>query len=184
MIVIDGSVVNVLLPDMVDDLQLTTTDVLWVNSIYSLIFASLLIPIGLVSDKYGRRKLFLIGTVVFMLGSFGAGASTGPDMLIALRAVQAIGASMMLPSSVAIINVMFTGKQRAMAFGLWGAVFGGLLPWGRCWAVGWRRTTPGGGRSISTFRWRSCRASWCGATCRRARSTPATAWTRWGSCSR
>ncbi|TXH42860.1 MAG: DHA2 family efflux MFS transporter permease subunit [Actinobacteria bacterium] len=130
MIVIDGSVVNVLLPDMVDDLQLTTTDVLWVNSIYSLIFASLLIPIGLISDKYGRRKLFLIGTVVFMLGSFGAGASTGPDMLIALRAVQAIGASMMLPSSVAIINVMFTGKQRAMAFGLWGAVFGGAAALG------------------------------------------------------
>lgn len=130
MIVIDGSVVNVLLPDMVDDIGLTNTDVLWVNSIYSLIFASLLIPIGLIADRYGRRKLFLIGTVIFLLGSFGAGASTSPGMLIAFRAVQAVGASMMLPSSVAIINVMFTGKKRAAAFGLWGAVFGGAAALG------------------------------------------------------
>jgi EmrB/QacA subfamily drug resistance transporter len=130
MIVIDGSVVNVLLPDMVDELGLTNTDVLWVNSIYSLIFASLLIPIGLIADRYGRKRLFLIGTVVFLLGSFGAGASTSPGMLIAFRAVQAVGASMMLPSSVAIINVMFVGKQRAAAFGLWGAVFGGAAALG------------------------------------------------------
>lgn len=130
MIVIDGSVVNVLLPDMVDDLGLTSTDVLWVNSIYSLIFASLLIPIGLIADKFGRRRLFMIGTLIFLAGSFGSGASTGPEMLIAFRAVQAVGASMMLPSSVAIINVMFVGKQRAVAFGMWGAVFGGAAALG------------------------------------------------------
>lgn len=130
MIIIDGSVVNVLLPDMVDDLQLSTTDVLWVNSIYSLIFASLLITVGLVADKFGRRLLFLIGTVVFLIGSFGSGASTGPDMLIGFRAVQAFGGAMMMPSSVAIINVMFTGRNRAVAFGLWGAVFGGAAALG------------------------------------------------------
>ena len=130
MIIIDGSVVNVLLPDMVDDLGLNSTDVLWVNSIYSLIFASLLIPIGLISDRFGRRKLFMIGTLIFLLGSFGSGASTGPEMLIAFRAVQAVGASMMLPSSIAIINVTYTGKRRAVAFGLWGAVFGGAAALG------------------------------------------------------
>ena len=130
MIIIDGSVVNVLLPDMVDDLGLNSTDVLWVNSIYSLIFASLLIPIGLISDRYGRRRLFMIGTLIFLLGSFGSGASTGPEMLIAFRALQAVGASMMLPSSIAIINVTYVGKQRAVAFGLWGAVFGGAAALG------------------------------------------------------
>lgn len=130
MIVIDGSVVNVLLPDMVDDLDLSNTDVLWVNSIYSLIFASFLIPIGLIADRFGRRRLFLIGTVVFLLGSFGAGTSGSAEVLISFRAVQAVGASMMLPSSVAIINVMFTGKKRAAAFGLWGAVFGGAAALG------------------------------------------------------
>ena len=130
MIVIDGSVVNVLLPDMVLDLKLSPSDVLWVNAIYSLIFAALLIPIGLIADRYGRRRLFLIGSVVFALASVGAGASTSPSMLIGFRALQAVGASMMLPSSVAIINVTFTGRNRAVAFGLWGAVFGGAAALG------------------------------------------------------
>lgn len=130
MIVIDGSLVNVLLPDMVRDLDLSSTDVLWVNSIYSLLFAALLIPVGLIADKYGRRRLFLIGALVFLLGSFAAGASQGSEWLISARAVQAVGASMMLPSSIAIINVMFVGKQRAVAFGLWGAVFGGAAALG------------------------------------------------------
>ncbi|MDQ1304531.1 MAG: hypothetical protein QG671_358 [Actinomycetota bacterium] len=130
MIVIDGSVVNVLLPDMVRDLKLSSTDVLWVNSIYSLLFAALLIPVGLIADKYGRRKLFLLGSVIFLLGSLAAGASQSSEWLISARAVQAVGASMMLPSSIAIINVMFVGKQRAVAFGLWGAVFGGAAALG------------------------------------------------------
>lgn len=130
MIIIDGSVVNVLLPDMVDDLDLSSTDVLWVNSIYSLVFASLLIPVGLIADKFGRRRLFMLGTLIFLAGSFGSGASNGPEMLIAFRAVQAVGGAMMMPSSVAIINVMFVGKQRAVAFGLWGAVFGGAAALG------------------------------------------------------
>lgn len=130
MIVIDGSVVNVLLPDMVVDLNLNSTDVLWVNAIYSLVFAAFLIPIGLLADRYGRRRLFLIGTAVFAIASVGAGSATAAGPLIGFRAVQAVGASMMMPSSVAIINVMFTGRQRAVAFGLWGAVFGGAAALG------------------------------------------------------
>ena len=125
MIIIDGSVVNVLLPDMVVDLGLTQTDAQWVNSIYSLFFAALLITVGLLADKYGRRLLFLAGIVVFLLGSLASGSAQDPSFLIAARAVQAIGAAMMLPSSIAVINVLFEGKQRAVAFGLWGAVFGG-----------------------------------------------------------
>lgn len=125
MIIIDGSVVNVLLPDMVDDLGLTQTDAQWVNSIYSLLFASLLITVGLLADKFGRRLLFLIGIVVFLAGSLASGSAHSPEFLIAARAVQAIGASMMLPSSIAVINVLFEGRQRAIAFGMWGAVFGG-----------------------------------------------------------
>lgn len=125
MIIIDGSVVNVLLPDMVQDLGLTQTDAQWVNSIYSLLFAALLITVGLLADKYGRRLLFLAGIAVFLIGSLASGSAQDPSFLIAARAVQAIGASMMLPSSIAVINVLFEGRQRAIAFGLWGAVFGG-----------------------------------------------------------
>ncbi len=130
MIVIDGSLVNVLLPTMVDDLGLTQTDAQWVNSIYSLVFASLLITVGLLSDKYGRRLLFVLGIVVFIIGSIMSGSSQSSDFLITARAVQAVGASMLLPSSIAVINVLFTGKNRAVAFGLWGAVFGGAAALG------------------------------------------------------
>lgn len=124
-IIIDSSIVNVLLPDMVQDIGLTQTDAQWVNSIYSLVFASLLITIGLLSDRFGRRKLFLIGVAIFLLGSLGSGSAQDPSFLIASRAVQASGAAMMLPSSIAVINVLFEGRQRAAAFGLWGAIFGG-----------------------------------------------------------
>lgn len=130
MIIIDGSVVNVLLPDMVDDLGLSETDAQWVNSIYSLVFASLLITIGVLADRHGRRLLFLLGIVVFVVGSVLSGSSTNSGFLIAARAVQAVGAAMMLPSSIAVINVLFVGRQRAIAFGLWGAVFGGAAALG------------------------------------------------------
>lgn len=124
-IIIDASVVNVLLPDMVTDLGLTQTDAQWVNSIYSLVFAALLITVGLFADRFGRRRLFLIGIAVFVAGSVGSASAGDPGLLIAFRAVQAAGASMMLPSSIAVINVLFSGSRRAAAFGLWGAVFGG-----------------------------------------------------------
>ena len=130
MIIIDGSVVNVLLPTMVDDLDLTQTDAQWINSIYSLVFAALLITVGLLADKYGRRLLFITGIVIFVIGSIASGSSQNADFLIAARAVQAVGASMMLPSSIAVINVLFTGRNRAVAFGLWGAVFGGAAALG------------------------------------------------------
>ncbi len=129
-IIIDGSVVNVLLPDMIDDLGLTQTGAQWVNSISSLVFASLLITVGLLADRFGRRKLFLVGIVIFVAASFGSALSQSSGMLIGFRAVQAVGASMMLPSSIAVINVLFTGKRRAQAFGFWGAVFGGAAALG------------------------------------------------------
>lgn len=130
MIVIDGSLVNVLLPTMVEDIGLTQTGAQWVNSIYSLVFASLLITVGLLSDKYGRRLLFILGILIFIIGSVMSGSSQDSGFLIGARAIQAIGASMMLPSSIAVINVLFTGKNRAVAFGLWGAVFGGAAALG------------------------------------------------------
>lgn len=130
MIIIDGTVVTVLLPDMVTDLGLSQTDAQWVNSIYSLVFASLLITVGLLADKFGRRLLFLAGIVVFVIGSIGSGSAMNNESLIIARAVQAVGAAMMLPSSIAVINVLFTGRKRAIAFGMWGAVFGGAAALG------------------------------------------------------
>jgi len=130
MIIIDASLVSVLLPDMVNDLGLSQTDGQWVNSIYSLLFASLLITVGLLADKFGRRLLLLLGIVVFLLGSIGSGLSTSPEMLIAFRAVQAVGGACMMPSALSMINVAFVGPQRATAFGMFGAVFGGAAALG------------------------------------------------------
>lgn len=130
MIIIDGSLVNVLLPDMVDDLGLNATETQWVNSIYSLLFAALLITIGLLADRFGRRLLFLMGVVIFVVGSLASGTAQDPSFLIAARAVQAVGGAMMLPSSIAVINVLFTGRDRAVAFGLWGAIFAGAAALG------------------------------------------------------
>ena len=126
MIIIDVSMIGVLLPDMIDALSLNQTETQWVNTIYTLILAAILITIGLLADRYGRRLLFLLGIVLFMLGSLGSGIAQDPSFLIAARAVQAVGAAMMIPTSAAIINVLFTGRDRAVAFGLFGAVFAGF----------------------------------------------------------
>jgi len=130
LIVLDGSLVNVLIPSMVNDLHLDRAEVLWCNSAYSLVFAALLITAGRLGDRIGRRRFFMMGTVIFMIGSVIAGAAPNPGLLILARVIAAIGGAMMLPTSTAIINVEFTGERRAIAFGMFGAVFGGMAALG------------------------------------------------------
>ncbi|MGA0065989.1 MAG: MFS transporter, partial [Candidatus Nanopelagicales bacterium] len=130
LIVLEGSIVNVLIPTIVQDLNIDRTSVLWVTSIYSLVFAALLITFGVLSDRIGRKRMFMIGTAIFIAFNFVAGAATSGDMLILARAGEAVGGAMMLPTSMAIINVNFRGPMRAAAFGLWGAVFGGMAAFG------------------------------------------------------
>ena len=130
LIVLEGSLVNVLIPTIVDDLTIDRSQVLWVTSIYSMVFAAFLITFGTLSDRVGRRRLFLIGIAVFLGGSLLAGAATSGTWLILARAVEAFGGAMMLPTSIALINVHFRGDKRAAAFGLWGAVFGGMAAFG------------------------------------------------------
>ena len=130
LIVLEGSIVNVLIPTIVSDLGIGRTDVLWVTSIYSLVFAALLITFGVLSDRVGRRRMFSLGTVVFIAFNLLAGMANSAEMLIIARAGEAVGGAMMLPTSMAIINVNFRGHMRAAAFGLWGAVFGGMAAFG------------------------------------------------------
>ena len=130
LIVLEGSIVNVLIPTIVQDLGIDRTSVLWVTSIYSLVFAALLITFGVLSDRIGRKRMFMIGTAIFIAFNLLAGASQSGDMLIFARAGEAVGGAMMLPTSMAIINVNFRGPMRAAAFGLWGAVFGGMAAFG------------------------------------------------------
>ncbi|MBX6166630.1 MAG: MFS transporter [Thermobispora bispora] len=144
MVVIDATIVNVAVPAILTDLRLSVTDVEWINSIYSLMFAALLIPFGRLGDLYGRRRLFALGVAVFLLASVLAATSVNGPMLIAVRAVQGAGAAMAVPMTLAIINRVYVGRQRVIAFAVWGSIIGGMAaagPLAGGWLVtefGWR----------------------------------------------
>ena len=130
MIILDATVVNVAIPTMVKDLNLTTSDAEWVNAAYSLTFASLLIFFGRLADRFGRRRLFVIGALLFAVASAFVAMSGTPNALIGSRALQGIAAAMLLPASLSVINAVFTGKSRAIAFAAWGATIGGVAALG------------------------------------------------------
>ncbi len=126
LIIIDATIVNVLMPQMISDLGMRTTDAEWVTSIYALTFAALLISFGRAADRYGRRRLFVLGTVVFMLASLLAARAGNGAELIAARFAQGVGASMIMPATLSTVNTVFTGRDRAVAFGIWGSMIGGM----------------------------------------------------------
>lgn len=100
------------------------------NTIYSLVFAALLISVGRAGDLLGRRRLFVAGVAVFVLASIWAGRAGDPAALIAARFVQGVGGAMILPTTLSSVNAMFRGRERAIAFGVWGSVIGGMAALG------------------------------------------------------
>jgi EmrB/QacA subfamily drug resistance transporter len=126
LIIVDSTIVNVAVPQIVDELSLTSTQVQWVQEAYTLVFASLLLAFGSLADRVGRRRMLLIGTVIFTLSSlFAALAPTG-ELLIAARVLQGVGGAMMLPTTLALINATFHGRERGLAFAVWGSTIGGM----------------------------------------------------------
>ncbi|MET3679818.1 MFS family permease [Micrococcus sp. UYEF5] len=121
LIVLDGTIVGVALPAIIADLHLDLTDAQWVNSLY----AVLLLSTGDLADRWGRKRLFLTGLVVFVGGSLLAAAASSGDALIGARAVQAVGAAFIMPSTLSTVNAVFRGRHRAVAFGVWGPVISG-----------------------------------------------------------
>src|SRR5512142_1089038 len=115
-ILADATVVNVAIPTIIRDLDITTADAEWVTSVYSLVFAALLITVGRLGDVHGRRRLLLIGIVVFVLASVGCAVSQSGAELIAARVLQGIGGAMLLPSTLSTLNATFSGRDRAIAF--------------------------------------------------------------------
>jgi EmrB/QacA subfamily drug resistance transporter len=134
---IDGSVVNVALPVIQQELGATATDVQWIVETYSLFLSSLILVGGSLGDHYGRRRIFALGIAVFTLSSIWCGLSPTVLSLILARAFQGIGAAMLVPGSLAIISASFSDEQRGRAFGTWsgfsalttvvGPVLGGVL---------------------------------------------------------
>ena len=126
LIVLDGTIVGVALPCIIESLGLTLTDAQWVTSLYSVVFAAFLLTFGKLGDIYGRRRIFLTGVAIFIAGSFIAALAGTARLLIVARAVQGLGGSMVLPTTLSIVNATFRGKDRAIAFGVWGAVMAGM----------------------------------------------------------
>lgn len=124
-IAIDSSVVNVMGPRLKDAIGLSTTGLQWVMNIYVLLFGGLLLLGGRLADVIGRRVVFLAGLTLFTLASLGAGLADSESALLTARALQGIGAAALSPASLSILVTVFPdAKERAKAFGVWGAVIG------------------------------------------------------------
>jgi EmrB/QacA subfamily drug resistance transporter len=124
MLLVDVTIVNVALPKMVLDLHSSFSTVQWVLDIYALALAALLMTAGAVADRFGRRRFYLIGLVVFALASLACGLAPNAGLLIAARAVQGIGGAAMFATTTALLSTTYSGRDRGTAFGVWGAVAG------------------------------------------------------------
>jgi EmrB/QacA subfamily drug resistance transporter len=124
MVILDITAVNIALPSLAKDLQLTGSDISWTITSYSLIFGSLLLLGGRAADLLGRRRMFLTGLAVFTASSFASAMAGTAAALFAARAGQGLGAAMLSPAALAIIMTAFHGNQRAKALAAWGAVGG------------------------------------------------------------
>ena len=122
MIMLDNTVVNVALPAMQDDLGISQAGLEWVVNAYALTFGVLLLSGGKLADLLGRRKIFIVGLVIFTAASLACGLATGPGILIAARTVQGVGAALMNPATLSIITATFPARQRGMAIGIWAGV--------------------------------------------------------------
>jgi EmrB/QacA subfamily drug resistance transporter len=124
MLLLDVTIVVVAQPEIQTALRASLGDVQWVVDAYALTLAALLLSSGVLADRYGRKRLFGIGLVVFTAGSLLCGLAQNPGMLIASRSFQGIGGAIMFSVSLALLGQSFRGKDRGVAFGAWGAVAG------------------------------------------------------------
>ncbi len=125
MVVLDVTIVNVALPHIQADLGFSPTGLQWVISAYTLFFGGFLLLGGRAADLIGRRRVFIVGLLVFGLTSLVAGLAQTPDQLIVMRAVQGLGGAMLSPAALAILTVTFAhGRERNIAMGIWGGLAG------------------------------------------------------------
>ncbi|MBB5783689.1 MFS transporter [Nonomuraea jabiensis] len=144
MVILDASIVNVALPSVRDELGFTATGLAWVVNGYLLSFAGFMLLGGRAADLFGPRRMLVAGLLSFSVASLAAGLAGAPEVLVAARVAQGVGAAMMAPATLAVINTFFTEpKARARAFGAWsasggvggmvGALAGGAITTGLSW---------------------------------------------------
>jgi EmrB/QacA subfamily drug resistance transporter len=124
MILLDTTIVNIAIPDMIDRLHASLDQILWILNAYILVYAVLLITAGRLGDLYGPKRLFIIGLIVFTLASAACGVAQNPGQLIIFRVVQGIGGALLTPQTLSVLTVIFPPDKRGAAFGIWGAVAG------------------------------------------------------------
>jgi len=127
LVIIDGTIVNTIFPVLIPDLGLSSTEVQWVQESYILVFASTLLIWGSLADRMGRRMLLNIGIVIFIGASIWAGSAETGNSLILARVVQGVGGAMVLPTTLSLVNANFHGRERGIAFAVWGSTIGGMV---------------------------------------------------------
>ncbi|HEV2260316.1 MAG TPA: MFS transporter, partial [Streptosporangiaceae bacterium] len=124
MTLLDLTIVNIAIPDMIARLHASLDGVLWVINAYALVLAVVLITAGRLGDLIGQRAMFILGIALFTAASAACGLAPGPGWLIAFRAVQGLGAAVLMPQTLAILTRVFPPQRRGAAFGVWSAVGG------------------------------------------------------------
>ncbi len=127
MLLLDITIVNVALPDIQRDLDASLSSLQWVIDAYALTLAAFLLTAGSLGDRLGRRRVFSIGFAIFTFASFLCGIAGDPTLLNLARGLQGVGGAAMFATSLALIGQEFHGKDRATAFGVWGATVGGAV---------------------------------------------------------
>ncbi|MEI5100712.1 MFS transporter [Streptomyces sp. PmtG] len=125
LVAMDATILNVALPSLIDDMRPTAVQQLWIIDIYGLVLGGLLVTSGAVGDRFGRKRLFLLGFVLFGVASVVAATAASPGQLIAGRVLLGIGGAMVMPSTLSLIRGVFTDpRERTLAIGIWAAVAG------------------------------------------------------------
>src|SRR2546421_703723 len=122
MIMLDNTIVNVALPSIQSSLGLKISELEWVVTGYALTFGALMLTGGKLADLLGRRRMFVVGLVIFTLSSLACGLAGSAGVLIGARVVQGVGAALMNPATLSIITVTFPSRQRGTAIGIWAGV--------------------------------------------------------------
>ncbi|MFD7912012.1 MFS transporter [Streptomyces sp. NPDC059752] len=124
LVVVDFTIVNVVMPPVIDDLKISAFGAQWIQESYAIVLAALLLLMGRLSDIVGARRLFVVGTVVFGLASIAAAVAPSGELLIVSRFAQGVGGAIVMPTSLALLNMTFRGRDRGKAFAIWGSTIG------------------------------------------------------------
>src|ERR1700678_3202616 len=164
MLLLDITIVTVALPSIQTGLHASFSDLQWVIDAYALTLASVLLAAGSLADRYGRRLLFSVGLIVFTLGSLLCGIAQSPIMLILSRSAQGIGGAILFATSLALLAQSFHGRERGIAFAIWGAVtevaaglgpvLGGVITTGISWRGIFLVNLPLGVAALIVTRWK------------------------------